>query len=274
MGRVEGKVAFITGAARGQGRSHAVRLAEEGADIVAVDLCGDIDTVPYGLGTEADLDETRQLVENQDGRIIARQADVRDTDSMSRVLADATAELGRLDIVVANAGITSAATAAEMSDQTWQDVIDVDLTGVWKTTKAAIPYLNDGGSIVITSSVVGIKSAPNIVHYAAAKQGLTGVMQVLAQELAGRWIRVNTVHPSTVHTPMIHNQMTYDLFLPEHESPGREDFLKLADDLQLLPCGVMDPVEISNAVLFLASEEARCITGVTLPVDGGFLARF
>jgi len=274
MGRIDGKVAFITGAARGQGRSHALRLAEEGADIVAVDLCHDIETVPYDLATAVDLEETGRLVEEKDRRVIARQADVRDTDSMSRVLAEAAEEIGRLDIVVANAGISSAATAAEMSDQAWQDVIDVDLTGVWKTAKAAIPYLNDGGSIIITSSVVGIKSAPNIIHYAAAKQGLTGVMQVLAQELAARWIRVNTVHPSTVHTAMIHNQMTYDLFLPEHESPGREDFLELADAVQLLPCGVMDPVEISNAVLFLASEESRCITGVTLPVDGGFLARF
>jgi SDR family mycofactocin-dependent oxidoreductase len=203
MGRVEGKVALITGAARGQGRSHALRLAEEGADIIAVDVCGQLDTVPYAMATEADLEETAKQVEDRDRRILTRQADVRDLGQLQAAVADGVSEFGHLDIVCANAGIGSMGPAWELSEETWQDMIDVNLTGVWKTVKAVIPQMIEqgtGGSIVLTSSIFGVQAGANVAHYVAAKHGVTGLMRALAVELAPHRIRVNSVHPTTVDT--------------------------------------------------------------------------
>lgn len=270
MGRVEGKVALITGAARGQGRSHAVRLAEEGADIIALDICEQIDTVPYGLATEDDLEETVRLVEALDRRIVARKADVRDYEALKGVVDEGVAELGRLDIVSANAGIFSSS-AGEMDEQMWKDMIDVNLTGVFHTCKAATPHLlaAGGGSIVITSSTAGIVGFPAFSHYTAAKHGVIGYMRALAKELADHFVRVNCVCPSSVLTEMIQNDHIYQLFRPDLEAPTLQDTLPAHQSINMLPIPYLDVRDISNAVLFLASDEARYITSIVLPLDAG-----
>jgi SDR family mycofactocin-dependent oxidoreductase len=277
MGRLEGKVAFVTGAARGQGRSHAVRLAEEGADIVAVDIASQIETIPFAMGTPDDLAETVEAVSSLDRRIVATEVDVRDYDALKAALDDGVARLGRLDIVAANAGIVSFGRAEELTEQTWQDVIDVNLTGAWHTVKAAIPHLRaaGGGSIVITSSGAGAKGNPNLAHYVASKHGVVGLMRTLANELAPDMVRVNTVLPGSVDTEMIQNQATYHLFMPDHDAGEitREEVAPAFQTVSLLPIPWMEPVDISNAVLFLASDEARYITGVVLPVDAGVLVK-
>jgi SDR family mycofactocin-dependent oxidoreductase len=272
MGRVEGKVAFITGAARGQGRSHAVRLAEEGADIVAVDITSQIDTVPYPMATPDDLAETVKQVAALGRGIVASEVDVRDYDALKAALDDGVGRLGRLDIVAANAGIYSLGRAEELCEQTWRDVLDVNLTGVWHTAKAAIPHLRaaGGGSIVITSSLAGLKGSQNNAHYAASKHGVVGLMRTLANELAPDMVRVNSLHPTSVDDQMIHNQPMYHLFLPDHEGDiSRDEVAPVFQALNALPVPWVEPVDISSAVLFLASDEARYITGVTLPVDAG-----
>jgi (+)-trans-carveol dehydrogenase len=276
MARLEGKVAFVTGAARGQGRSHAIRLAEEGADIIAVDIASQIDTVPFPMATPDDLAETVEEVEALDRRIVASQADVRDYAAVKAALDTGVAQLGRLDIVAANAGIVSFGAAEELTEQAWRDVIDVNLTGVWHTVKAAIPHLRTagGGSIIITSSGAGLKGTPNLAHYVAAKHGLVGLMRTLANELAPDLVRVNTVHPGSVDTDMIHNQALYHLFLPDRQGEiTRAQAAPAFQSLSALPVPWMESVDISNAVLFLASDEARYITGVTLPVDAGSLVK-
>jgi (+)-trans-carveol dehydrogenase len=275
-GRVEGKVAFITGAARGQGRSHAVRLAQEGADIIAVDICRQIQTVPYPMGTAEDLAATVKEVEALDRRIVAAQADVRDYGALKSALDEGVAQLGRLDIVSANAGIFSLGAAADLSEQAWQDMIDVNLTGVWHAAKAAIPHLiagGRGGSIILTSSAAGLEGMENIGHYVAAKHGIVGLMRTLALELAPHSIRVNSVHPTTVNTDMIQNDTTYRMFRPDLEHPGRADAEEAFASINALPVPWVEPVDISNAILFLASDEARYITGVTLPIDAGELTK-
>jgi len=277
MARLEGKVAFVTGAARGQGRSHAVRLAQEGADIIAVDIAAQIETVPFPMGTPDDLAATIEEVEALDRRIIASAVDVRDYDALKATLDAGVARLGGLDIVAANAGIVSFGRAEELTEQAWRDMIDVNLTGVWHTVKAAIPHLRaaGGGAIVITSSGAGLKGNPNLAHYVAAKHGLVGLMRTLANELAPDRVRVNTVHPGSVDTPMIQNQATYHLFLPDHDAGEitRNEVAPAFQAASALPVPWMEPVDISNAVLFLASDEARYITGVTLPVDAGVLVK-
>jgi len=277
MDRLEGKVAFVTGAARGQGRSHAVRLAEEGADIIGVDIASQIETVPYPMGTRDDLAETIKEVEALGRRINATEVDVRDYDSLKAALDAGVAELGQLDIVSANAGIVSFGTAEEMAEQTWRDMIDVNLTGVFHTVKAAIPHLRaaGGGSIVITSSDAGLKGQANTGHYVAAKHGVVGLMRTLANELGPDMVRVNTVHPGSVDTDMIRNQTLYHLFLPDHDKSDitRDEVEPAFEAVAALPIPWADPVDISNAVLFLASDEARYITGVTLPVDAGTLVK-
>ena len=277
-GRVEGKVAFVTGAARGQGRSHAIRLAQEGADIIAVDLCGQIGTVPYGMSTPADLADTVKEVEALDRRIVATQADVRDYGAVKAALDDGVAQLGRLDIVAANAGIFSFGKADVLEEQTWQDMIDVNLTGVWHAAKAAIPHLKAGGrggSIVLTSSTAGLMPFENMAHYTSAKHGVVGLMRVLAVELAPYFIRANSVHPTSVNTDMIQNAATYELFAPDlaPEQRTKEVLGERFQTLNTLPIKWVEPRDISNAVLFLASDEARYITGVTLPVDAGSLLK-
>ncbi len=276
-GRLDGRVALITGAARGQGREHARVLASEGASVIALDICKQIDTVPYPLATVEELQETVEIVEKLGARAFARSADVRDLGSVSNAVADGVTELGRLDIVCANAGICSLGTTAEMTATMWQDMIDVNLTGVWNTCKAALPHLvanERGGSIVITSSVAGLKGMANIGHYVAAKHGLVGLMRTLVNELGPNNIRVNTVHPTNVDTPMIQNDAIRALYLPDDPDRTREKFAQASQEaLSLLPIPWVDPVDVSNAVLFLVSDEARYITGATLPIDAGMLAK-
>ena len=276
-GRVAGKVAFITGAARGQGRSHAIRLAQEGADIIAVDLAGQIDSVPYAMATPDDLAETVKEVEALDRRIVATQADVRDYGALKAALDEGVTQLGKLDIVSANAGIFSFGTLDELDEKHWQDMIDVNLTGVWHTAKAAIPHLraDGGGSMILTSSTAGLKALPNIGHYNAAKHGVVGLMRTLALELAPDMIRVNSVHPTAVDTDMIQNSATYELFAPDLPAAERtkEVLSERFQTLNVLPIPWVEPVDISNAVLWLASDEARYVTGVTLPVDAGLLTK-
>jgi SDR family mycofactocin-dependent oxidoreductase len=273
MGRVEGKVAFITGAARGQGRSHAIRLAQEGADIIAVDLLGEIPGAPYAGATEADLAETVKQVEALDRRIVASKADVRDYDGLKAALDEGVAQLGRLDIVSANAGISTAMVPTDqLPEDIWQNMIDTNLTGVWHTAKAAIPHLKAGGrggAIILTSSEAGLKAYANVAHYVSAKHGVVGLMRTLALELAPDMIRVNSIHPTQVDTDMIMNEGTYKLFRPDLENPTREDFEPASQATNALPIPWVEPVDISNALLWLASDEARYVTGVPLPVDAG-----
>jgi SDR family mycofactocin-dependent oxidoreductase len=272
MGRVDGKVAFITGAARGQGRSHAVRLAQEGADIIAVDVCDQVETVPYPTATPDDLAETVRQVEALDRRIVAAEVDVRDLAGLTKVVDDGVAQLGRLDIVLANAGISTPAPTLEMDEETWQTMIDVNLTGVWKTVRAAVPQViagGRGGSVVITSSLAAIYANPNTAHYSAAKAGLVMLAKVMAKELAPHSIRVNTVHPTTVATDMILNEPTYRLFRPDLEHPTRADFEEAALTLNALPVPALEAIDISNAVLYLVSDDGRYVTGTTHVVDAG-----
>jgi SDR family mycofactocin-dependent oxidoreductase len=276
-GRVEGKVALVTGAARGQGRSHALRLAQEGADIIAVDLCADVASAPYDGATEADLAETVKQVEELDRRVLSRVADVRDLRALEATVADGLSEFGHLDVVVANAGIGSFAPAWEITVDSWQEMIDINLTGVWKTTRAAIPAMLEqgtGGSIVLTSSIAGLVAFGNLAHYTAAKHGVTGLMRTLAVELAPHRIRCNSVHPTTVDTDMVNNEPIYSLFLGGQRGATRADAEAGFTALNAIPIPWVDPIDISNAVLYLASEEARYVTGTTHVIDAGALAPF
>ncbi|MFC4948133.1 mycofactocin-coupled SDR family oxidoreductase [Pseudonocardia sp. GCM10023141] len=275
MGKLEGKVAFITGAARGQGRSHAIRLAEEGADIIAVDACADVASVPYGLATAADLDQTAKLIAGLDRRIVTRHADVRDFDALAAAAAEGAAELGGgIDIVLANAGIVSFGTMAEMPEQTWHDMIDICLTGVWHTVKAAMPHVRDGASITLTSSVAGFKGFANAGHYVAAKHGVVGLMRTLANELGPRGIRVNTVHPTECDTDMLHNPAHYNLFRPDLDgNVSREQFGEATATLHMLPTSWVDARDVSNMIAFLASDEGRFITASTMYVDAGAISK-
>ncbi|WP_449282815.1 mycofactocin-coupled SDR family oxidoreductase [Leucobacter sp.] len=265
-GKLEGKVAFITGAARGQGRSHAIRLAQEGADIIAVDLCEQIATVGYPMSTPDDLAETVAQVEALDRRIIATQTDVRDRDALQAAVDAGVAELGRLDIVLGNAGI--APLSLHPTPEEWQDVLDVNLTGVYHTVEVAKQALIDagGGAIVLTSSTAGINgiggSTPGGLGYTAAKHGVVGLMRSYANQLAEHSIRVNTVHPTGVNTPMVVNDVMQE-FLEADPQMGQA----MAN---ALPVPMIEPVDISNAILYLVSDDGRYVTGVTLPVDAGF----
>ena len=273
-GRMQGKVAFITGAARGQGRAHALRLAEEGADIVAVDICADIDTVTpyYPLATAEELAETVRGVEALDRRIVARKADVRHLDGLQAAFDEGLAEFGHVDTVVANAGIATYGKAWELSAEQWKDMIDVNLTGVFHTAKVAIPSMIEagrGGSILFTSSIGGLKGIQQVGHYVACKHGIVGLMRTLANELGPHSIRVNTIHPTNVDTIMIQNPGTWAMFSPGDPEPSREKAMPGFMSLNTLPVPWIEAVDISNAVLFLASDEARYVTGVTFPVDAG-----
>lgn len=277
MGTLDGKVALVTGAARGQGRSHCVTLAKAGADIVAIDINEDIDTVFYPLATGSDLEQTAKLVEAQGRRIIARKADIRKQDEIDAVVAEALAEFGHIDIVSANAGIaTNFGKTWEISEKEWQDVIDVNLTGVFHTIKAVVPSMIEagrGGSITLTSSLAGLKGYSNIAGYVASKHGVNGLMRTLANELGEYNIRVNTVCPGLVHTEMMMNQPTYDIFRPELESPTKEDATEVFRSMQVLPTDWLDPSDVSEVIAWLASDAARYITGTAVPVDGGQIGR-
>lgn len=272
MGSLNGKVAFITGAARGQGRSHAVRLAADGADIIGVDICADITSSSYPMASRAELDETVTLVEAQGGKMISSVADVRDFAALKTALDAGVQHFGRLDIVCVNAGIAATAFHAltDSEDlQMWTDVIDVNLAGAFHTAKAAIPHLiagGRGGSIVFTSSTAGLKGFGGLqgggLGYAASKHGIVGLMRTLANALAPHSIRVNTVHPTAVNTMMAVN-------------PAMTSFLENYPDggphLQNpMPVGMLEPSDISDAMAYLVSDAARYVTGVTFPVDAGF----
>jgi SDR family mycofactocin-dependent oxidoreductase len=265
--RLEGKVALVSGGGRGQGRSHALRLAEEGAAIIAFDICEDVEGIPYEMATPDDLRETERLVKETGRPVLTRQVDVRDLTALEQLVKDGAAEFGALDIVCANAGISHfTGFAWEISEPAWETMIAVNLTGVWKTVKAAIPTMlefDNGGSIVITSSTQGIKASPHMAHYVAAKHGLVGLMRALANELADRWIRVNTIHPTTVNTSMAKNDYVKRFV---EENPQITTSYQNA-----LPVGAVESWDISNAVVWLASDESRYVTGISLPVDAGYL---
>jgi len=263
-GRVEGKVAFITGAARGQGRSHAVRLAEEGADIIAVDRLEDFPSMSYPMATADDLAETVRLVEARGRRIVAGRADVRDPASLEKVLAEGVSQLGHLDIVSANAGICSVQPWDQVSTRIWQDTLDTNLTGVWNTMVAAVPHLidNGGGSIIATSSTAGLKGFPFLTPYVAAKHGVVGIARSLAHELARHHIRVNTVHPSGVNTPMLIGLGALEPLIEQEPDLG-------GIFQNSLPVKTVDARDVSEAVLFLASDESRYVTGLEFTIDAG-----
>jgi len=276
-GRMTDKVAFVTGAARGQGRSHALRLAQEGADVIAVDVCADIATNHYPLATEADLAETARQIEALDRRVVTRVADVRDRAQLAAAVEAGIAELGRLDVVVANAGICPL--GADVPVQGWFDVVAVNLTGVLNAVEVALPHLGAGASIVCTGSVAGLLSGgtdnpqngPGGSGYSFAKQNVARFVHELAKQLAPQSIRVNAVHPTNVDTPMLQSEPMYKVFRPDLENPTREDAMLAFPAMQPMPIPFVDPVDISNAVLFLASDEARYVTGLQLKVDAGAL---
>jgi SDR family mycofactocin-dependent oxidoreductase len=273
MGKLEGKVAFITGAARGQGRSHAVRLAQEGADIIAVDLMGQVQSVAYPMSTPEDMQQTVKEVEALDRRIIASQADVRDISALRAAVARGTAELGPIDIILANAGIANQGAPDADEDLAFHEVLEINLGGVRNTVQAAVPSMIEsgrGGAIVLTSSTQGLTGrggdgSGGSEGYAAAKHGVVGLMRTYANWLAQYRIRVNSVHPTGVNTPMIVNEVM-ERYLTEN--PGVGNALQ-----NLLPVEMVEPIDISNAIAFLVSDDARYITGVTLPVDAGFTVR-
>lgn len=275
MGRLDGKVALITGGARGQGRSHALTFAREGAQIVVCDVAHDLPTVPYPLASPGDLADTARMVEDLGRRCMALQADVRDSDGMRGVVERATSEFGHVDILLANAGIESFGEAWELEDEQWDEMIAVNLTGAWKSCKAVIPHMIERrtGVILLTSSIAGLKGLTNQAHYCAAKHGLVGLMRGLALELAPHGIRVNTVHPSSVDTPIIKNQAMYTLFSGGKPDATLEEVTPAFRALNLMDTPWMEPEDVSNAMLWLASDEARYVTGVTLPVDAGLMAK-
>ena len=283
MGRLDDKVAFVTGGARGQGRSHARRLAEEGAHVILVDSVGGADAYPwntaYPMATKADLIETSRMVESMGRGVVAREGDVRDVASLRAAVAEGLAKFGRLDIVSANAGISPYTQNPEtwnVSDERWNDVVDVNLAGVRNTVVAAVPAMieaGNGGSIVITSSGAGLKGVYGLSDYCSSKFGVIGLARSLANEVAPHNIRVNVIAPGTVSTDMVLNDGLFRMFRPDLESPTEADVAQVFTQMSMLPIPWVDPVDISNALVFLASDEARYITGVTLPVDAGMSAK-
>jgi SDR family mycofactocin-dependent oxidoreductase len=278
MGLVDGKVALVTGAGRGQGRSHALKLAVEGADVIAVDIGGGhVDTISYELASEADLDTTVSAIEAMGRRAVKAIADVRSLSDLQAAVDAGLSELGKIDIVCANAGIGSWAVAWELTEQQWKDMIDINLTGVFNATRAALPSMverGEGGSVVLTSSTAGLRAYANTAHYTAAKHGVIGLMKVLAQEAGPHRIRVNAVCPTTVRTPLVINDATFELFAPHLESPTEDDVREPFESLNILP-GVawIEPEDVSDAVLFLCSDAAKYITGVALPIDAGNIVK-
>lgn len=274
MGRFDGKVVLVTGGARGQGRSHALAFAREGADIAFCDIAAQLDSVPYRMARPEDLDETVKLVEELDRRCVGVRADVRDQDQVHAFVDRARTELGRVDVLLANAGIFSFSTVAEMTEDLWQEMIDVNLTGVYHAMRAVLPIMIEQGSgrIIATSSTAGKMGFPNVGHYVATKWGVIGLVKSVAQEVGAHGITVNAVCPASVDTDMIQNEAAYRLFLPDHPNPTREDAAPAFQTLNPIPVPWIEPVDISNAMLFLASDEARYITGETLAVAAGSTA--
>lgn len=275
MGRVRGKVALVTGAARGIGRAQAVRFAEEGANVIALDLCGTVESVVTEPASEDDLAVTADLVRACGAEVWTAVVDVRDREEMAATVDVAVGESGGLDIVCATAGITSSGSAVEMSEDQWRTMLDVNLTGVWITCAVTAEHLisRGGGAMILTSSIAGLKGLVGVAHYTAAKHGVVGLMRSLAKELAPHGVRVNTVHPTNVDTLMIQNRHVREKFCPGAPDPNREEFAKAARTMNLLDVPWIQPVDVANAALFLASDEARYITAVALPVDAGSTQR-
>jgi SDR family mycofactocin-dependent oxidoreductase len=275
-GTLEGRVAFVTGAARGQGRAHAVRLASEGADVVVIDVCGPIsDTITYPAATSEDLAETVREVEATGRKVLAREVDIRDLAAQQQVVADAIEQFGRLDIVVANAGVLSWGRMFEMSEEQWDSVIDVNLNGTWRTVRATVPAMieaGNGGSIIIVSSSAGLKATPGNSHYAASKHGLVAITNSLALEVGEFGIRVNSIHPYSIGTPMVEPEAMMEIFgkyptyihsfspMPYH--PVNHDGKKGLQEF-------MAPEEVSDVVTWLAGDGSRTISGSQIAVDRG-----
>lgn len=278
MGTLEGKVAFITGAARGQGRAHAARLSAEGADIITIDILEDIPTVRNRGSRQDDLDETIALVEKSGRRMMAHKGDVRDLAAVQTAVDKGVAEFGRLDIIVAQAGVMAVPRFMwEFSEEEWHATIDINLNGVWNAVKAAVPHMIEtdrGGSIVMTSSVAGVKGYPTYGNYVAAKHGVLGMMKTLAQELGPKNIRVNAILPSTVNTPMVQYKEFWQAIRPDIEDPSIDDAREWFDSSVLLPgAGMVEPEDIANAAAFLCSDQARFVTGMDFRVDAGFFIK-
>lgn len=260
MNRMQNTVALVTGAAGGMGRAHCRRLAEEGADIIAVDI----------EAAAAGLAQTAAEVAALGRQCVTAPADVRDQAALDVAVADGVAALGRLDVIVANAGIyADLGPSWELTDEAWQRTVDINLTGMWHTVRAGVPTLGDGGSVVIVSSTNGITGAASASHYSASKHAVVGLARTLANELGPRGIRVNTVHPGSVATPMILNDAVYAKLRPDLDNPTQQDAAEALAARTLLPVPWVDPVDVSNAVLFLASPESRYVTGTQLVVDAG-----
>lgn len=280
MGKLDGKVAVVSGAGRGQGRSHAVMLAAEGADIIALDICADIPNVLYPLATPEELEETKQLVEKEGRRVVAYQADVREPAQVREAIGNGVRELGRLDIVVANAGI--APLGADLPGSAFLDSVNVNFVGAVNLVTAAYPNLTAGASVIITGSVAAMtkgatdskEQGPGGAGYSLSKKEVARFVHGLALALAPEQIRVNAIHPSNVNTTLIHNQQLYKCFRPDLENPTREDFEPASAAMFPWPIPWLEPHDISNAVVFLASDEARYVTGQQLRVDGGVALRY
>jgi (+)-trans-carveol dehydrogenase len=258
------------------GRSLAVRLAQEGADIIGLDVCTEIATTPYAGPNVADLEETERLVTELGRRMVFHVVDVRDRDGLFKAVADGVQELGRLDIVSANAGIGGFGVADEITPAEWSEMMDINVNGVWNTTSAVIPILREqgqGGSIIITSSVLGLRGVPGTSHYVTSKHATIGLMKALAVELAPELIRVNSVCPTSVLTTMVDNEATYRQMRPDLENPTLDDAIETLTSINAIPVPWVEPIDVANAVLFLASDEARYVTGVSLPIDLGATAR-
>ena len=267
-GKLAGKVVFITGAARGQGRAHAVRMAQEGADVIAVDIAGQLPpSVKYDSATRADFDETVRLVEATGRRILASAVDTRDHAALTQTVADGVAELGRLDVIVANAGIAVPQTWNEITPESWRDVLDVNVTGTWNAVMAGAQHIVDGGrggSIILISSAAGLKMQPFMVHYTTSKHAVTGMARAFAAELGKHSIRVNSVHPGAVFTDMGSGTMANEIGRTIETHPQLGNML-----LGFLPLGICEANDIADAVLWLASDESKFVTAAAIPVDGG-----
>jgi SDR family mycofactocin-dependent oxidoreductase len=274
-GKLQDRVALITGAARGQGRSHAITLAREGASIVAVDRCAPVASVAYPLSTQDDLAETARLVEQEGRRIATYVGDVRSSADMRAATQLAMDQFGKIDIVVANAGIWSPGSVWEMDDQTWNDMIDINLTGVFNTVRFAIPHMIErrSGSLILTSSTCGVKALGWMPHYNSAKHGVMGLTRSLALDLGPYFVRANAVLPSTVNTPMIHNDASYRIYRPDIENPTREEAMSGFYAHNAMPLPYVEPEDVSEAVLFLASDASRYVTGIGLPIDLGTIQK-
>ncbi len=275
-GEWSGKVAFVTGVARGQGRSHALEFARRGADVGGLDLCAPIATVPYELASPAELKQTAEEIRSLGGRAVLEVGDVRDPARVRAVVARVLDSFGHIDVVVTNAGVFSVGDPLTLSPETWRDVLDVNLTGVWNTVQACLPAMVEGGrggSIVMTSSIGGVQGLLECPHYVASKHGVIGLMRALANELARYRIRVNAVCPTNVNTPMIQNPANYRTFRPDLEEPRSEDIVDVATAMHLLDVPWVEPEDVTAAVVWLASDAARYLTGVALPVDAGLLEK-